>query len=78
MRVRYHVLEEVDPSAKALGYYAPAWRCRAVLCGVGRSFDGRFRKSKGLAEHDAARAAVEGLAARPLSSNAKRKARRKK
>ena len=70
--VRYFVLEEAPPAAKALGYFAAAWRCRAVL--GGRSFDGGFRRSRHCAEQAAAQVALDGLAACPLGGREKRRA----
>jgi len=73
--VKYFVIEETAPSAKALGYFAAAWRCRAVV--DGRSFDGALRKSRSKAEQHAAQLAIEGLAASPLDpAKAKRRAKR--
>ena len=73
--VKYFVIEETAPSAKALGYFAAAWRCRAVV--DGRSFDGALRKSRYKAEQDAAVLAIEGLAASPSDpAKAKRRAKR--
>ena len=63
--VKYFVLEESAATAKSLGYFAMAWRCRAVV--AGRSFDGEFKKSRHLAEQDAARLAVLGLAGLSLA-----------
>ena len=74
-QVKYFVIEETVPSAKALGYFAAAWRCRAVV--DGRSFDGALRKSRYKAEQDAAVLAIEGLAASPSDpAKAKRRAKR--
>ena len=74
-QVKYFVIEETVPSAKALGYFAAAWRCRAVV--DGRSFDGALRKSRSKAEQHAAQLAIEGLAASPLDpAKAKRRAKR--
>ena len=81
VRVRFFVLEETDAAAKALGYYAAAWRCRAVV--GGRPFDGGLRKSRWRAEQDAAKVALDGLHIRPLDAakgkrRAKRDAKRKR
>jgi tRNA-dihydrouridine synthase len=72
--VRYFVLEEAEPSAKALGYFAKAWRCRVVV--GGRSYDGAFRKSRCRAEQDAAQVAIDGLAACPLHGGDRKRAKR--
>ena len=75
VQVKYYVLEETAPGAKALGYFAAAWRCRAVV--GGRPFDGALRRSRYRAEQHAAEVAIVGLAACPLDpAKAKRRAKR--
>ena len=75
VRVKYYVLQETAPAAKALGYFAAAWQCRAVV--GGRPFDGALRKSRYKAEQHAAQVAIEGLAACPLDpAKARRRAKR--
>ena len=65
VRVRYFVLEEAAAEARALGYFAKAWRCRVVV--GGRPFDGALRRSRWRAEQDAAKVALGGLATCPLN-----------
>lgn len=57
---RYFVLECAEPSAKKLGYFATAWRCRCVV--AGKPYDSpRFRRSRRLAEESAAELALQAL-----------------
>ena len=56
---RYFVLHQSEPAAKALGYFAPAWRCRVVVKGV--PYDGGYARSKWLAEQKAAALALTAL-----------------
>jgi len=65
---RVFVAEQRPPEERVLGYFAAAWRCRAVL--AGRPHDGRFRRSLRLAQQDAAMVALEALEALPPSSAA--------
>ena len=58
---RVFVAEQRPPEERVLGYYAAAWRCRAVL--GGRPHEGRFKKSVRHAQQDAAMVALEALEA---------------
>ena len=62
---RVFVTEQRPPEERVLGYYAAAWRCRAVL--GGKPHDGRFKKSVRHAQQDAAMVALEALEALPPS-----------
>ena len=62
---RVFVAEQRPPEERVLGYYAAAWRCRAVL--GGRPHEGRFKKSVRHAQQDAAMVALEALEARQPS-----------
>ena len=75
VQVRFFVLREAEAKERALGYFAKAWQCRAVV--GGRPFDGALRKSRFRAEQDAAEKALAGLAVCPLrAKDAKRRAMR--
>lgn len=58
---RVFVVEQRPPEERVLGYYAAAWRCRAVL--GGKPHEGRFKKSVRHAQQDAAMVALEALEA---------------
>ena len=75
VQVRFFVLREAEATERALGYFAKAWQCRAVV--GGRPYDGALRKSRFRAEQDAAEKALAGLAVCPLrAKDAKRRAMR--
>ena len=62
---RVFVAEQRPPEERVLGYYAAAWRCRAVL--GGKPHEGRFKKSVRHAQQDAAMVALGALEALPPS-----------